>query len=62
MRRKLDEYFAAGVRVAWVVDPAERAVVVHDAHGERRRFAAGDVLRGEDVLRGLELPVDEVFE
>ena len=62
VRRKLDEYFAAGVRVVWVVDPAERAVRVHVAHGEPRRFAAGDVLRGEDVLPGLELPVDEVFE
>ncbi|MCY4119326.1 MAG: Uma2 family endonuclease, partial [Acidobacteria bacterium] len=46
VQRKLREYFAAGVRVAWVVDPAERVVRVHAAHGEPRRFAAGDVLSG----------------
>ena len=62
VQRKLREYFAAGVRVVWVVDPAERAVRVHDGHGAPRRFAAGDVLRGGTVLPGLELPVDEVFE
>ena len=62
VQRKLREYFAAGVLVAWVVDPAESAVRVHAAHGEPRRLAAGDVLSGGNILPGLELPVDEVFE
>ena len=62
VERKLDEYFASGVRLAWVVDPAERVVHVHDGRLEPRRFVPGDVLSGGGVLPGLELAVDEVFE
>ena len=62
VRRKLDEYFAAGVRIAWVIDPATRTVRVHRSRGEPGKLAAGEVIAGEDVLPGFELPVDEVFE
>ena len=62
VQRKLDEYFASGVRLAWVVDPAERVVHVHEGRLDPRRLIPGDVLSGGDVLPGLELPVDEVFE
>ena len=62
VRRKLREYFAAGGRLAWVVDPDVCVVQVHAAQGETGRFVSGDVLTGADVLPGLELPVDDVFE
>ena len=62
LRHKLDEYIAAGVRTAWVIDPATRAVRVHRPDGDVRSFAAGEIVAGEDVLPGFELPVDEVFE
>ena len=48
--------------MAWVIDPATRTVSVHRSGGERRSVAAGEVIAGEDVLPGFELPVDEVFE
>jgi Uma2 family endonuclease len=62
VRRKLVEYFAAGVRLAWVIDPATRTVRVHQARGETRSLGAGDVLSGADVLPGFELPIQDVFE
>ena len=62
VRRKLQEYFAAGVRMAWVIDPATRTVSVHRSGGEPRSVTAGEVIAGEDVLPGFELPVDDVFE
>ena len=62
VRRKLGEYFAAGVRLAWVIDPDTRSVRIHRARGTPRVLTAGDVLTGEDVLPGFELPVEEVFE
>ena len=62
LQRQLGEYFAAGVRLAWVVDPAQRGVRVYDARVAPRWFASGDLLIGDDVLPGLELPVDELFE
>lgn len=62
VRRKLDEYFAAGVRMAWVIDPATRTVHVHRPGGDVTSFAAGEIVAGEDVLPGFEVPVDAVFE
>lgn len=62
VRRKLDEYFAAGVRLAWVIDPATRTVRVHRPSGDVRSVAAGEIIAGDDVLPGFVLPVDEVFE
>ena len=54
--------FAAGVRLAWVIDPATRTVRVHGPNGDVRSVAAGEVIAGDDVLPGFVLPADEVFE
>ena len=62
VRRKLDEYYAAGVRLAWVIDPGARTVHVHSARGEPRSLAVDGVLTGDDVLPGFALPIHEVFE
>ena len=62
VRRKLGEYFAAGVRLVWVIDPAARTVQVHRERDEPLSLAPGEVVTGEDVLPGFELTVDDVFE
>ena len=62
VRRKLDEYFAAGVRLVWVIDPATRTVQVHHGRGEPLSLASGAVVTGEDMLPGFALPVDDIFE
>ena len=60
--RKLEEYFAAGTRLAWVVDPKSRTVRVHTEPRESVALGVDGVLDGGDVLRGLRLPVRDVFE
>ena len=62
VRRKLGEYFAAGVRLVWVIDPAARTVQVHRDRGELLTLVPGEVVTGEDVLPGFELTVEDVFE
>jgi Uma2 family endonuclease len=60
--RKMDEYFAAGTRLAWVVDPKTETVRVHR---EPRKFVVlqvGDALDGGDVIPGLRIPVQDLFE
>lgn len=59
--QKLDEYFAAGTRLAWVVLAEEQAVLVRTADGRIAVKAAGDTLDGGDVLPGFKLAVDELF-
>jgi Uma2 family endonuclease len=61
MERKLKEYFLAGVRLVWYVDPERRTVQVFTAPDESRTLTEGDTLDGGDVLPGLTLPVREIF-
>lgn len=61
VREKLAQYFAAGTRVAWVVDPFKETVTVHEPGQQTRTFAASDVLAGEPVLPGFEVRVAELF-
>jgi Uma2 family endonuclease len=60
--RKLTEYFAAGSRLAWVVEPKPQTVRVHTAPGEFVVLGLDDWLDGGNVLPGFRLAVRELFE
>ncbi len=62
MERKLKEYFLAGVRLVWFVDPRARTVQTFTAPDEVTTLTEADVLGGGDVLPGLSLPVKSIFE
>ena len=61
--RKLVEYFDAGTRIAWIVDPKRRTVRVHHGPGEGDSILLSDADRidGGDVLPGFEADVADVF-
>jgi Uma2 family endonuclease len=61
MKRKLKEYFLAGVRLVWFVDPAQRTVEVFTAPDASTVFSEGQTLECGDVLPGLRLAVRDVF-
>jgi Uma2 family endonuclease len=61
MKRKLKDYFLAGVQLVWFVDPDERTVEVFTAPDRSLTLTEKDTLDGDDVLPGLALPVKEVF-
>ncbi len=61
MRRKLRDYFAAGVRLVWCVDVCTRTTNVYTALERCTVLGADDVLTGGDVLPGFELPLRELF-
>jgi len=60
--QKLREYFAIGVRLVWVADPAERRVYAYRALNDMREFNADNELPGDDVLPGFAIPVARLFE
>jgi Uma2 family endonuclease len=62
IERKLREYFAAGARLAWVLDPKSRTVRVHISPTEFRTLQEEDTLDGGEVLPGFQLPIREWFE
>ncbi|MGP0069388.1 MAG: Uma2 family endonuclease [Isosphaeraceae bacterium] len=60
--RKMVEYFAAGTRLAWVVDPKTSTVRAHTAPREWVVLGLDDVLDGGEVLPGFQLAVRDVFD
>jgi Uma2 family endonuclease len=61
MDRKLHDYFAAGVRLAWYVDIRTRTVSVYTSAGEPTVLSPTEVLDGGNVLPGFTLPLGPLF-
>lgn len=61
VEEKLEEYFSIGVQWVWVVEPANRAVLVFHSSTEMQKFEEGDTLTGEGVLEEFSLPVASLF-
>jgi Uma2 family endonuclease len=61
MARKLGEYFRAGVRLVWIVDPPARTVAVYTAPEQFTVLTEADTLDGAPVLPGFTLPLRELF-
>jgi Uma2 family endonuclease len=62
MALKVREYFLAGIRLVWLVDPHKRLVRAYTAPDQFVRLTEQDSLDGGDVLPGLQLPVKRIFE
>jgi Uma2 family endonuclease len=61
MERKRGEYFQAGVRLAWFIDPVERTAEVYTAPDQPTATGQDGALDGGDVLPGFVLPLRELF-
>jgi Uma2 family endonuclease len=61
MDRKVREYFNAGVRLVWLIDPEARTVAVYTAADQFTVLSASDTLNGGDVLPGFTLSLQELF-
>ncbi|MDB5312142.1 MAG: hypothetical protein JWO38_6344 [Gemmataceae bacterium] len=61
MTRKRAEYFRAGVRLVWEIDPRARAVRVYSAPDRHQDLTAADTLVGDSVLPGFALPLQQLF-
>jgi Uma2 family endonuclease len=61
MDRKLREYFEAGVRLVWMVDPKKRTVRVHTALDQSVWLSENESLDGGAILPGFALRLKDVF-
>jgi Uma2 family endonuclease len=61
MRRKLRDYFAAGVRLVWYIDPRTRTAQSYVSPEDVTEISSGGVLSGGDVLPGFELRLADVL-
>jgi Uma2 family endonuclease len=61
LQRKIRDYFEAGVRLLWIVDPEMQTVTVYHSPLDLRILIAADVLSDEEVLPGFSCMVTELF-
>jgi len=61
MLRKRGEYFRAGVRLVWEIDPRARTVRVYTSETAFTDLTAADTLDGGVVLPGFTLPLAQLF-
>lgn len=61
MARKRGEYFRAGVRLVWEIDPRARAVRAYTSETAFTDHTAADTLTGDPVLPGFALPLAQLF-
>jgi Uma2 family endonuclease len=61
MSRKLREYFKAGVRLVWFVDPVVKSVTVYTSPARSKVIDVTGKLDGGKVLPGFELRVADIF-
>jgi len=59
--RKRQEYFEAGVRLVWLVDPDQRTVEVFASDEPSATLGEGELLTGGDVLPGFDLSLRDYF-
>jgi Uma2 family endonuclease len=61
MSRKRAEYFEAGVRLIWDIDPRTRTIAVYTAPDQVLMLTESQTLDGGNVLPGFVLPVKDLF-
>ena len=61
MERKRREYFDAGVKLVWLVEPRSRCVTVFTSADEYHDLVQGDVLDAAEVLPGFSLELRHLF-
>lgn len=61
MTRKRGEYFRAGVRLVWEIDPRARTVRVYTSESAYTDLTVADVLDGGAVLPGFAVPLADLF-
>ena len=62
VQERLRDYFDAGVRLIWVVDPRRRTAAVYRRGASAELLGPAGILDGGDVLPGFRLPIADLFE
>jgi Uma2 family endonuclease len=61
VREKIEEYFEAGIRAVWCMNPNRKIIECYSAPRRLVILGLTDTLRGDPVIPGFELPLAELF-
>jgi hypothetical protein len=62
MQRKIEDYFAGGVKLVWVANLSNRTVIAYTAPTKSTKIAAGGTLDPGRAVPGFTMPVKALFE
>jgi len=62
IQEKVFEYLDSGTQLVWVIEPVGQTVVVYRSRTDIKVLTAKDTLTGEDVIKGFQCSVAEIFE
>jgi Uma2 family endonuclease len=62
MELKHQEYFQAGVRLVWYIDPRTRSATVHTAPDQIETLDENGLLEGRDVLPGFQVRLGDLLD
>lgn len=61
VQKKIREYFKAGVRLIWIVDPENETVTAYYPSRDAHIYTGDETVSGEDVLPGFSFTPAELF-
>jgi Uma2 family endonuclease len=59
---RLEDFFASGSRLAWIIHPDEEFVEICHSPTQRRIIGSGGLLDGEQVVPGFQFPIADLFK
>ncbi len=62
LQQRIQDYLDAGTPLVWVIHSETNAATVYRANGSARLLRESDALEGEDVLPGLRIPLNQLFD
>jgi Uma2 family endonuclease len=62
LRRKMDEWIANGVRLAWLIDPIDKAVTIYRPGADPEHLAHPTSVQGTGPIAGFELVMGRIWE
>ena len=62
LQQRIQDYLDAGTPLVWVIHVETRSATVYHTDGSARLLRESDLLEGEDVLPGLQIPLRELFQ
>jgi len=58
---KITEYFENNTKLAWVINPEDRTVLIYHSPNPDKILTDKDTLNGEEILKGFSFPIAELF-
>jgi Uma2 family endonuclease len=62
VQSKMREYIDCGVRLGWLINPDERKVEIYRQGRETEVLDNPQTLKGEDIMSGLVVSLEEIFD